>query len=145
MLSITCGQTNKIDFELSLSGDVGPEVDVVLTVCTQAVSYRFTATRSGNACVVVVPDYVQIPSGEYDLFVDVYMDSHVYPAVQDKIEIKQALKPTVQFSQTKAPPVAPPATVTMSVTKQPSPVPSGLKGRIMQVESLEQRSTNAKA
>lgn len=128
MLSILTQQSNVVDFELSLNGDVTGEVDVVFTIVTESVEYRLKAShKDGSNWSVTIPEVLPLTSGEYTYNIDVIMDSHIYPAITSTLQAKQSLKPTVKIasavSESQGSKPAPFATATVLPTVRSAVTP----------------------
>jgi hypothetical protein len=127
MLVLTTGQANTVDFELDLNGDVGGEIKVAFTIDCVLVALRFAAVnKSAGAWQVVIPQAVSLDEGEFDFYIDVYIDNHMYPTMAERLQVKRPFKPTAKLAAPATTTIAPPAirmsVTTTTTTTAPAPV-----------------------
>lgn len=103
MIELLTEQSNNVQFNLEMEG--GSEYDVYFTIVAEGVDYRLKATRGRDGTwVAAVPKSVSIATGEYAFNIDVVMDNHIYPAVQDTLVVKAPVRVTASVVEARATP-----------------------------------------
>ena len=100
MIEILTEQSNNVQFNLQMEG--GSDYDVFLTIVSEGVDYRLKATRGGDGLwSVTVPKNLNLDVGQYNFRIDVIMDNHIYPAVQDQLTVKAQIKASATIIESK--------------------------------------------
>lgn len=109
MIELLTEQANDVQFNLQMEG--GTSYDVFFTIFTEGLDYRFKAVQEASgAWSAAIPSNVELPAGSYNFAIDVVMDNHIYPAVQDHLVVKAKIKAVasvVESKPHKATPIAP--------------------------------------
>ena len=123
MIELLTEQANNVQFNLSLDGGSGQDVyHVYLTIVSEGVDYRFRAVEGvDGSWTASVPKSLQLEAGEYAFKIDVIVDNHIYPAVQDTLVVKSPIrvKASVVESAPAVAPAAPKAKVSFIGVKPP--------------------------
>lgn len=100
MIEILTEQSNNVQFNLQMEG--GTDYDVFLTIISEGVDYRLRATKGRDgAWIAAVPKSLQLSAGEYAFKIDVVMDNHIYPAVQDTLVVKTPIRAVATVVESK--------------------------------------------